>query len=326
MTKPCIVILATGGTIAGRAASEEATTGYAAGALPVEELLAAVPELSQHADIRGETVSAVDSKDMTEDIWRKLAARVKELAADDRVDGIVITHGTDTMEETAFYLALTTRTAKPVVLTGAMRPATALSADGPMNLLDAVKTAADPAAKGRDVLVVMNDEIFDAATVTKGDTIALSTFRSPLGPVGRIEGGRVHFYRGVEGGLPYFDVPGEPLPKVYILYGHAGADGSLIRGAVSLGAAGLVYAGTGNGSIHKEDEAALAEAAGKGIPVVRASRAAGPVISAEASYEAHHFIPAGLLNPQKARILLALTLAEKREAAEVFREAASGLG
>ncbi len=314
--KPSVHLLATGGTIAGKAASETATTGYEAGALGVKDLLGSLPEAQNFAQVTGEEISSIDSKDMTDDIWFSLAERANELEGE--TDGLVVIHGTDTMEETAWFLQLTVKSSIPLVLTGAMRPATAVSADGPMNLLNAIRLAAHPSARGKGVLVMMNDTIFSARNVTKGNTLSLDTFRSPDGPLGYMNDGHpcwcalpVHVLKGE---AP-FDVKGlHRLPRVYIIYGHAGADGALVRAAVSAGAEGLVYAGCGNGSIHREDEKALAKAASQGIPVVRSSHAgSGSVISAEASYEEEGFIRGGSLSPQKARILLQLSLSRTED-------------
>ena len=196
--KPHVVILATGGTIAGSAADDTATTGYQAGALGIDVLVAAVPEVRDFAQITGEQLASLDSKDMSDEVWLKLSRRVNELLAKEDVDGIVITHGTDTLEETAYFLNLTVQSKKPVVLTGAMRPATAISADGPMNLLNAVRLAANPQAFDRGVLVCLNDQIDSARHVTKTHTTSLDTFKSPLGPLGCMNDGRPTFYNRVD--------------------------------------------------------------------------------------------------------------------------------
>lgn len=323
--RPHIHLLATGGTIAGRAMSDTATTGYRAGALSVDDLVASVPGIRDAADLTGETISSIDSKDMTENIWCTLSCRIRELERNGRTDGIIVIHGTDTMEETAYFLELTTEHRIPVVLTGAMRPATAVSADGPMNLLNAVRLAGVKEAAFMGVLVMMNDTIFCARDVTKGNTLSLDTFCAPRGPLGHMNDGQVEWYHGPlhrEGEAPFSVDSLTALPKVYILYGTAGADGAMVRAAVQTGAEGLVYAGTGNGSIHEADEKELAKAAARDIPVVRSSHAgSGTVIGAEASYEEEHFIRGGSLNPQKARILLQLALTKThdyREIQEIF--------
>lgn len=221
--KPSVHLLATGGTIAGKASSETATTGYEAGALGVEDLLSALPEVKDYAHVTGEEICGIDSKDMTDTIWLTLAERVNELAG--KKDGLVIIHGTDTMEETAWFLQLTVNPSIPLVLTGAMRPATALSADGPMNLLNAVRLAGDPSAKGKGALVMMNDTIFAARNVTKGNTLSLDTFRSPDGPLGYMNDGRPGWcalpVRIPKGQAPFDIRHMKSLPKVYIVYGTA---------------------------------------------------------------------------------------------------------
>src|ERR1700756_244357 len=176
---PNIVILATGGTIAGAAATGT-QAAYTSGAVTIDAMLAAVPGIKDLANIKGEQISNVGSQDMTMDIMLTLAKRINALLAQNQVDGIVVTHGTDTMEETAYFLDLVVKSDKPVVLVGSMRPATAISADGPANLRDAVLTAASPGARGRGVLVVLNDTIHYARNVVKTNTTDVATFESPL--------------------------------------------------------------------------------------------------------------------------------------------------
>lgn len=322
--KPKIFILTTGGTIAGTAARSDALTGYRAGALGARELLAACPALSDAAVIESEEIAAVDSKDMTEAIWLRLAARIEDVLAADAA-GVVVTHGTDTLEETAFFLHLVVKSEKPVVLTGAMRPATALSADGPLNLLDAVRLAASPASCGQGALAVLNGEIHSARDIQKVHTTAVQAFASPdVGALGRMEDGTPHFRRRVlarHTAGSEFDLTGvTSLPYVPILYGHAGADDRLAAAAVDAGAKGVVCAGTGNGSIHEAVLPRLAEAARKGVPVVRASRAgAGAVLFADRAYGEAGFIDADTLPPAKARILLALALLKTTDCTKIRR-------
>lgn len=322
--KPKIFLLTTGGTIAGAAAKSDALTGYRAGAVGAAELLAAVPALSEVARIASEEIAAIDSKDMTEAIWLRLAARV-EAVLDAGAAGVVITHGTDTLEETAYFLHLTVKSEKPVVLTGAMRPATALSADGPLNIFDAVCLAASPAAHGQGVLVTLNGDIHSARDMEKVHTTAVQAFASPdVGVLGRMEEGAPRFRRRVltrHTAASEFDLAGvTELPYVPILYGHAGADDRLAAAAVRAGAAGIVHAGAGNGSIAKAVLPTLAAAAAAGLPVVRASRTgAGAVLFTEDAYRMAGFIDADTLPPAKARILLALALLKTRERAEVQR-------
>ncbi|WP_425438920.1 type II asparaginase [Propionispira arboris] len=320
---PNIKILATGGTIAGSAASATATTGYKAGALGIDVLINAVPEVKQYANVSGEQICSIDSKDMTNEIWLTLAKRINVLLADDSVDGIVITHGTDTLEETAYFLNLTVKSNKPVVLVGSMRPATAISADGPMNLLNAVRVAANKAAVGKGVLVAMNDEINGARDVTKTNTTSVSTFKAPeLGFLGYINDGKPEFYRESTrrhtADSEFTTKNLSQLPYVKVIYGHADDDGIFVDAAVAAGAKGIIYAGTGNGSIHKNAEAALAKATAKGIVVVRSSRVGnGTVIDAEQSYIDEHFLNGDSLSPQKARILLSLALTKTSNLAEI---------
>ena len=321
---PRVLVLATGGTIAGSAASPEDVTGYRSGAIGIGEILSAVPELGAFADVHGEQLCNIDSKDMTDKILIRLAVRVNEILAGNEADGIVITHGTDTMEETAFFLSLTVKTNKPVVLTGAMLPATARNADGPRNLLDAVRVAARPESADKGILVVMNGKIFAAKEVTKTHTTKIDAFTSPdFSPLGYVDENGVAFERTPN--LPRLHFPAEtPLPRVDILYGHEGDDGALVEAALRAGAKGIVYAGMGNGSIPAKTEKALAKASEKGIVVVRASRAnTGPVLPAAPSYTAAGFIDSGMLNPQKSRVLLRLALGQtgnREELQQIFRK------
>ena len=308
-----IHILAMGGTIAGKAGDRAATTGYQAGAVGVEELIAAVPQINEVAEITGEQLAAIDSKDITAAELLRLAGRVRELLLKGEVDGIVVTHGTDTMEESAYLLDLLHFADKPVVFTGAMRPATALSADGPLNLLDAVRVAASDAASDRGVMVVLNNSIHSARLATKVSTMAVETFQSPIGgAIGAVNDGAVVFYHSAEihhlpGALSISErLTGQgELPYVPIFYGHGDDDGRLVKWAVENGAKGMVYAGMGNGSIPVRAEKELAAAVQNGIWVIRASSSpCGMVTQAEVSYEQAGFIASGWLNPRKARLLL----------------------
>ncbi len=320
-----IHILAMGGTIAGKAGDSAATTGYQAGAVGVEELIAAVPQIKDVAEVTGESIAAIDSKDITAAEQLRLAGRVRELLLKGDVDGIVVTHGTDTMEESAYLLDLLHFADKPVVFTGAMRPATALSADGPLNLLDAVRVAASAQARDRGVLVVLNNAIHSARLVTKISTTAVETFQSPNGgAIGAVNDGVVVFYHSAElHHLPnalrvseQLTGQGE-LPYVPILYGHSDDDGRLVKIVVENGAKGIVYAGMGNGSIPVRVEKELTAAVQEGILVVRASSSAlGMVTKAEDSYEQAGFIASGLINPRKARLLLQVAVSAAMPAGE----------
>jgi L-asparaginase len=217
---------------------------------------------------------------MTENIWIQLADRANELLSRPDVDGLVITHGTDTMEETAYFLQLTVRSYKPIILTGAMRPATAISADGPLNLMDAVRVAANPAAWNKGVLVVMNGQIDSAREVTKTHTTVVNTFQSPgLGSLGMVNDGQPAFYRDIlkrHTADSLFEVKGlSQLPRVKIIYGCTNNDTLFAEAAIKAGVDGIIYAGMGNGSITKSEEAVLAQAAEQGIVVVRSTRCMG---------------------------------------------------
>ena len=327
--RPKVVVLATGGTIAGAAASD-VTAGYTSGQVGVEQLLAAVPQARKLAPLSGEQISNIGSQDMDDTVWLKLAQRVNELAATDDVEGIVITHGTDTIEETSYFLSLVVKTRKPVVMTGSMRPSTALSADGPLNFYNAVAVAADPLAADRGVLVVMNDWIHSAGAITKTSTTAVQTFASPLrGVVGTVSYGTTEYYRdpvGRVGLKSEFSVQGvEKLPRVDIVYAHAGMDGTLIDAAVKAGAKGVVVAGVGNGNMTKAALAALAKHAKKGIVCVRSTRVPSGRVSrnVEVDDDATGTIASEELSPAKARVLLKLALLSKLERSslqEIFRQ------
>jgi L-asparaginase len=315
---PTVVILATGGTIAGAAATGT-QSGYTSGAVTIDAMLQAVPGIKELANVKGEQISNVGSQDMSFDIMLKLASRINELAP--TVDGIVITHGTDTMEETAYFLNLVVKTDKPVVLVGSMRPSTAVSADGPLNLYNGVGVAIDPKARGRGVLLVMNDWIHAAHSLTKTSTTAVQTFMSPIrGVVGVAAYGKNDFYNtppwkhttGSE-----FSVNGvTKLPRVDIIYGAADMSPDLIDCAAANGAKGIVIAGVGNGNMNKASLDAAARVAKKGVVVVRSSRVATGNVgrNVEVNDDELNLIASDELNPQKARILLTLALLKPRSA------------
>lgn len=324
--KAHIHIIATGGTIAGRADSASATVGYKAGELTVEQLLASVPGLDNLADISTEQLCNIDSKDMQTEIWLSLAHCVEAAATRDDVDGIVITHGTDTLEETAYFLQLTVKTEKPIVLTGAMRPATAISADGFMNLWQSVQVAADASAKGRGVLVVMNGQIDTAEKVTKVNINALQAFQSPgCGPAGLIVDDNIFWqnccaaHAAREKELFFSAAKITELPKVKIIYGYVGGDDDLfLKAALQDGAKGLVYAACGNGSVPENLTGSLQAASSSGVPVVISTRCGcGMVVLSEETEKQQGFIASGPLNPQKAKILLQLALTKTNDVKEI---------
>lgn len=326
---PVVYVLSTGGTIAGQGSSATDLSNYKSGSLLGEALVNAVPQIKQIADVRVEQIVNVSSSDITLDNWLTLAKRIQKIIADTpSVAGFVITHGTNTLEETAYFLNLTIRSDKPVVLVGSMRPATAMSADGPLNLLNAVRTAISPDAKGKGTLIVLNDEINAARDTTKTNTLRVETFRAPeLGLLGYIDEDKVSFYRSTTRRHTLnteFDVSAiTQLPKVVILYSYIEPDASLIRAAVTSGAQGLVFAGSGNGGLSSFETAAVKELAA--LPaasrpaLVRSSRVGNGRVTATAAFDALGIIPSDTLNPQKARILLMLALTKTKDPKEIRR-------
>lgn len=298
-----VVILGTGGTIAGSGDD----VGYTAGQISVQQLVAAVPALKA-VPLEAEQVAQVDSKDMTHAIWQALARRLAHHLARPEVAGVVVTHGTDTLEETAWFLHRVLAPAKPVVLTAAMRPATSLQSDGPQNLLDAVTLASLPGAIG--VVAVLNGRVHGPVEVRKALPFALDAFSSgEAGPLALIQEGRVRPLRpwpaGGALGLPAIAADAEHWPRVDIVVSHAGADGVVVDALVAAGARGLVIEGTGNGTVHASLLAAVERALQAGLPVLRASRCAGAAVvgSPEGALPS-----AGELSPAKARVELLLRL------------------
>jgi L-asparaginase len=321
--KPNIVILATGGTIAGAAATGT-QSGYTSGAVTIDAMLAAVPGIDKLATIKGEQVANVGSQDMSFEVLLKVAKRINELGSKADVDGIVVTHGTDTMEESAYFLNLTVKTNKPVVMVGSMRPSTAVSADGPLNLYNAVAVAGDPNAKGRGVLVVMNDTIHGAHSLTKTSTTAIETFQSPLrGVLGMTSYGKNDFYytpTWKHTTQSEFDIANvTKLPRVDVIFMSVDMTPDLINASANGGAKGIVLAGVGNGNLNKVSVDAAAAAVKKGIVVVRASRVPTGLVgrNVELDDDKLGFIASDELNPQKARILLTLALLKQRSAADI---------
>jgi L-asparaginase len=321
--KPNVVILATGGTIAG-AASTGTQAGYKSGAVTIDAMVAAVPGIADLANIKGEQISNVGSQDMSFDIMLTLAKRINQLLATPQVDGIVVTHGTDTMEETAFFLNLVVKSDKPVVMVGSMRPSTAVSADGPLNLYNAVGVAIDPNAKGRGVLVVMNDWIHGAHSLTKTSTTAVQTFMSPLrGVVGVATYGKNDFYNSPQWKHTVsseFDITNvTKLPRVDIIFACADMSPDLIEASAQHGAKGIVLAGVGNGNVNKASLDTAAEVAKQGVVIVRSSRVATGTVgrNVEVNDDELGFVASDELNPQKSRILLMLALLKPRTTADI---------
>ena len=301
-----IVILGTGGTIAGTAQSASDGVGYVAAQLRVEDLLAAVPAL-QGRPLEAHQVAQLDSKDMDFETWQHLASAVQAQLQRPEVAGVVITHGTDTLEETAYFLHRVLAPAKPVVLTAAMRPATALAPDGPQNLFDAVQVAAAPGAAG--VVLALAGRVHDATQVRKTHSYRVDAFESADGAlVARVEEGTVRLLgrwpRGEALGLTHIAKPAQAWPRVDIVLNHAGADGRVVRALLAAGVDGIVAAGTGNGTLSVALDAALREAEARGVSVLRSTRCdAGPVMALPGLLPS-----AGALSPVKARIELILTL------------------
>lgn len=311
--KSRIAILGTGGTIAGFIDSTIATTGYTAGAIDIDVLIKAVPQIRDLADISWEQIANIDSSNMCDEIWLRLAKKIAKLFAKG-IDGVVITHGTDTMEETAYFLNLTIKSDKPVVLVGAMRPSTAISADGPKNLYNAVALVANKEAKNKGVMVAINDKILSARGVVKTHSLNVDAFSSPdFGDLGYIVDGKVFFYNNVTKAHTKnapFDVSKlTSLPKVDILYSYSN-DGSGVaaKALFEHGTKGIVVAGSGAGSIHKNQKDVLKELLKKGLKVVVSSRVVAGCVAVSDSDEKLGFISAEDLNPQKARVLLILAL------------------
>jgi L-asparaginase len=302
-----IVVLGTGGTIAGRAASAADNIGYRAGEVGVAELVAAIQGATD-LELQAEQVAQVDSKDMDFGVWCALARRCAHWLAQPEVAGVVVTHGTDTMEESAFFLQAVLAPAKPVVLTGAMRPATSSAPDGPQNLADALAVAASPQARG--VSVVLAGTVHGPADVQKVHSYRPDAFSSgDAGPLGYVEEGRLRMLRAWPQGPVLRKVAALPepaaWPRVEIVLSHAGAGGAIVDALVKDGVQGLVVAGTGNGTVHHALEEALLRARQQGIAVRRASRCAqGRVLP-----HAGDRLPAAEgLSPVKARIALLLEL------------------
>lgn len=321
-----VVVIATGGTIAGAGASAANSATYQAAKVPVDKLITAVPEMAGLARIRGEQVFQIASESFTNEHLMSLGRRVSELVKQDDVDGVVITHGTDTLEETAYFLNLVIHTDKPIVVVGSMRPGTALSADGSLNLYGAVAVAASAESRGKGVLVAMNDEIFTARDVSKAMNIKTEAFKSPWGALGMIVEGKPYWFR-----LPVkrhtsaseFDIDRmSGLAAVEIAYGYGNVSDTAYRAFAAHGVKAIIHAGTGNGSVAKPVVPALKELRQQGIQIVRASRVSGGgfiIRNAEQPDDEHDWVVAHDLSPQKARILAAVALAAPRTSGDLQR-------
>ena len=322
---PNVVILATGGTIAGAGASAVNSATYAAAKVGVEKLIAGLPELSKVANVRGEQVFQVASESLTNDNLLTLAKRVSALSKQADVDGIVITHGTDTLEETAYFLTLTVHTNKPIVVVGSMRPGTALSADGALNLYDAVNVAGSKDAMGKGVLVTMNDNIDSGRDVSKNVNIKTSAFSSQWGPLGMVVEGRNYWFRAPVKRHTMnseFDIDSiNALPPVEIAMGYEGVSSVAIDAIAKSGAKALIHGGTGNGSVADRIVPNLQKARADGVIVIRSARVPdGFVIrNAEQPDDKYDWVVAHDLRPQKARILAMVALTKTNNTKELQR-------
>ncbi|PCK22945.1 L-asparaginase [Bacillus pumilus] len=313
-----IKVLATGGTIAGSSDSDTDTTGYKSGSLGIDKVIASVPQLKSIANVTGEQVANVGSENVDNALLLKLAKRVNELLKDDQVDGVVITHGTDTLEETAYFLHLVVKSDKPVVVVGSMRPASAISADGPLNLYHAVKIASTEEAKGKGVMVTLNDRIASARFITKTNTTTTDSFKSlEQGYIGEVAGEVAFFYNEstrTHTADSEFDVSKlKELPQVDILYGYQNDHKFLYDAAVKAGAKGIVVAAPGNGTMSTEAIKGATDAVKKDVVIVRSSHAGNGIVTHEEMDDEHHFVSSDSLNPQKARILLMLALTKTKD-------------
>jgi len=319
--RPRILVVGTGGTIAGSSAGAQGHH-YVAGELSVGSLLDAVPALADVADLNGEELFRVDSVEMDLQRQLTLARRVAQAMDDPAVDGVVITHGTDTMEETAYLVHLTVATRKPVVLVGAMRPADATSADGPANLLGAVRVAATQEAAAYGVLVVVGDEVHGARDVRKEHTTRVNAFGSAHGPLGELGIDGVHFRSRPTRGAGAFDVRDlAELPAVEVVMTHPAQPRSIVDAVVASGVRGIIHVGPGAGNVASGVTDLLDEARRAGIVVVRSARVGrGAVRRNDAvADDAHDWVAGDDLPPFKARILLALALTRTDDTAEIQR-------
>ncbi|MFJ2431345.1 asparaginase [Pseudomonas sp. NPDC087804] len=321
-----VVVLATGGTIAGAGASAANSATYQAAKVGVEQLIAGIPELSKLANVRGEQVMQIASESITNDNLLQLGRRVAELADSKDVDGIVITHGTDTLEETAYFLNLVEKTDKPIIVVGSMRPGTAMSADGMLNLYNAVAVASSKDARGKGVLVTMNDEIQSGRDVSKMINIKTEAFKSAWGPLGMVVEGKSYWFR-----LPAkrhtmdseFDIKNiKSLPDVEIAYSYGNVSDTAYKALAQSGAKAIIHAGTGNGSVSSRVVPALQELRKEGVQIIRSSHvnAGGFVLrNAEQPDDKYDWVVAHDLNPQKARILAMVALTKTNDSKELQR-------
>lgn len=324
-SKPNVYILATGGTIAGK--SETSTSSaYQAGSIGVNELVDAVPALKDLGNIKGEQIVQIGSQDMNDQVWLKLGKRINELFSTGAADAIVITHGTDTQEETAYFLNLVVKSDKPVVLVGSMRPATALSADGPRNLFNAVACAVAPESKGQGVMVVMDDKILGADDLSKTNTLSVGTFQNPnYGALGLMYNGKpIYLRKSLKRHTTNseFDIANlKELPRVEIILSYSNATDLFVEAAMKAKVKGIVTAGVGNGNMTTSMINALERSVKEGVKVVRSSRiGAGPTSQwDEINDDQLGFVTSWYINPYRSRVLLMLALTKTNDYKEIQR-------
>lgn len=323
--KPRVVIVATGGTIAGAGADAANSATYQAAKVPVDKLIAAVPAIAQVAEVRGEQAFQIASESFTNVQLIQLAKQISALVKRDDVDGVVVTHGTDTVEETAYFLDLVVKTDKPIVMVASMRPSTAISADGALNLLDAVVVAGAKDSRAKGVLLTMNDEIQAGRDSTKRVNIKPSAFFSQWGPLGMVVEGKTYWFRAPvkrHGTTSEFDIDTiDALPEVAIVYGSGNMHPEPYTSAVAGGAKAIIHAGTGNGSVAGYLVDTLKDIRAKGVQIIRSARVGDGFVlrNAEQPDDTYDWVVAHDLNPQKAKILAAVALTKTQDTKELQR-------
>ncbi len=324
--KPNVVILATGGTIAGAGADVSNSATYQAAKVPVDKLIAGIPQLANVANVRGEQVFQLGSESIRNEDLLTLGKRVSALVKQNDVDGVVITHGTDTTEETAYFLNLVVKTEKPIVVVASMRPGTAMSADGMLNLYNAVSVAGSKDAHGKGTLVVMNDTINSGRDVSKMINIRPEAFQSPWGPLGMIVEGRNYWFRKLDKRhttTSEFDIDKiDTLPLVEIAYAGGNVNDTAYRAFANAGAKAIIHAAPGNGSVAKTLVPVLQDLRSKGLQIIRSTHvnAGGFVLrNAEQPDDKYDWVVAHDLNPQKARILASVALTQTNDSKELQR-------
>lgn len=322
-----VVVVATGGTIAGAGASSTNSATYTAAKVPVDALLNAVPQIQNLANVTGIQALQVASESITDKELLSLARQINDLLKKPDVHGVVITHGTDTLEETAFFLNLVIHSDKPIVLVGSMRPSTAMSADGPLNLYSAVALAADESAKGKGVLVLMNDSIFAARDVTKTINIHTNAFASQWGALGSLVEGKAYWFRNSakrfnnRSEFNIEQIQADKLPLVQIVYGYGNMLPDAYEAYAKAGAQAIIHAGTGNGSVANYIVPTLKNLQQQGVQIVRASRVPQGFVlrNAEQPDDQYGWVVAHDLNPQKAKLLTALALTKTKDPKQIQR-------